>query len=180
MYSKQFKTERRKKMKQTKYENTRMRILNQLPDILKNHEPKEISLNEFIELAKISKNTFYNHYDSLEDLYTDYCSWIEEKYDSEIKKIYTKDNLSHLLTLLLEKLKDDQYFQCYIHLQKNLSKKLAEKCHHIYSIDIDSYRMLFAVAGLIRTIEIWIQEEREESPEFVANLLAQYIDKALG
>ncbi len=67
-------------MKKTaKYEKTRIRILNLLPDILKDHDPKTISLNEFITCANISKNTFYNHYDSLNDLYHDYCSWIEEK-----------------------------------------------------------------------------------------------------
>ncbi len=166
-------------MKTTKYENTRIRILNLLPDILKSHNPKELSLNEFITLANISKNTFYNHYDSLDDLYHDYCHWIEEKYDDVIKYKDTKDDLSLLLTLLLKKLKEDKYFQCYIHLQENLTKKLAEKCHHIYSVELDSYQTTFAVMGLIKTIEMWIAEEKEESPEYVAELLAEYVEKVL-
>ncbi len=168
-------------MKKTaKYENTRIRILNLLPDILKDHNPKTINLNEFITCANKSKNTFYNHYDSLNDLYHDYCSWIEEKYDAEIIKMEKKDDLPHLLTLLLQKLKDDPYFQCYIHLQENLTKKLAEKCHHIYSVELDSYQMFFTVTGLIKTIEMWIKDKREESPEYVANLLSKYVDKFLG
>ncbi len=105
---------------------------------------------------------------------------LKKKYDAEIMKMEKKDDLPHLLTLLLQKLKDDPYFQGYIHLQENLTKKLAEKCHHIYSVELDSYQMFFTVTGLIKTIKMWIKDKREESPEYVANLLSKYVDKFLG
>ena len=49
-------------IKRKEYEQSRLKMFNALPDIILKKENHAMALNDFVRIARVSKNTFYNHY----------------------------------------------------------------------------------------------------------------------
>ncbi len=48
--------------KRKEYEQSRLKIFDALPDIILTKENHAVTLNDFVRISGVSKNTFYNHY----------------------------------------------------------------------------------------------------------------------
>gem|GEM_PF-6028900 len=98
-------------------------MFNALPEIILKKGNHAVTLNDFVRIARVSKNTFYNHYHGLFEFYEDYCSWVEEKENHLIDSLVQTKSLETIVRHGIQRVKTDKYFRCYIIL-KNLNCKL--------------------------------------------------------
>ena len=112
--------------KRKEYEQSRLKMFDALPDIILKKENHAVTLNDFVRISGVSKNTFYNHYHGLFEFYEDYCSWVEENENHVIDSLVQTKSLETIVQHGIQRVKTDKYFRCYIMLKKNLSQRILE------------------------------------------------------
>ena len=93
-------------------------MFNALPEIILKKGNHAVTLNDFVRIARVSKNTFYNHYHGLFEFYEDYCSWVEEKENHLIDSLVQTKSLETIVRHGIQRVKTDKYFRCYIIFKK--------------------------------------------------------------
>ena len=108
--------------KRKEYEQSRLKMFDALPDIILKKENHAVTLNDFVRISGVSKNTFYNHYHGFFELYEDYCSWVEENENHLIDSLVQTKSLETIVQHGIQRVKTDKYFRCYIMLEKIITK----------------------------------------------------------
>ena len=104
--------------KEKKYEQSRLKMFDALPEIILKKGNHAVTLNDFVRIARVSKNTFYNHYHGLFEFYEDYFSWVEEKENHLIDSLVQTKSLETIVEHGIQRVKTDKYFRCYIIFKK--------------------------------------------------------------
>ena len=88
-------------------------MFNALPDIILKKGNHAVTLNDFVRIAGVSKNTFYNHYHGFFDCMK-ILSWVEEKENHLIDSLVQTKSLETIVRHGIQRVKTDKYFRCYI------------------------------------------------------------------
>ncbi|NMA65188.1 MAG: TetR/AcrR family transcriptional regulator [Clostridiaceae bacterium] len=156
-----------------------------LVELLKERHISKISVTALCEVADVNRSTFYTHYTDQFDLLrqvedeviTNLKSFLDKYVDDRmpiteqnLKGIleYAKNN-ADLFTVLLGEHGDHAFHNDLMELVKLIPFQ--------YSAEesIKEYLLTFAINGCISVLYKWIVEEREETPEEMANLVLKVI-----
>ena len=74
------------------FERKKKKIFDFITDFLQTHSEEELSISSLCKETKISRNTFYNHYSSLDELFNDYLTFCEKDLLEKLKR--ANDSLS--------------------------------------------------------------------------------------
>ncbi|MCG8697991.1 MAG: TetR/AcrR family transcriptional regulator [Bacteroidales bacterium] len=168
------KSDRRVKM-------TKLLLEKSLLDIVEKKTFATISISEICKEADVSRNTFYNHYNTTYDL----LSEIEDRYYNEmIENIYSAEGGKNQLAALCTCMKDNARISRLVFLDDNskLFKKLIEYTKTIFmdqfTIKITTKNKqffekshLFWVQGLTALFNDWIANDFKESVEEFSEML---------
>lgn len=168
---------------------TKALLKDALVELLKDHHISKISVTALCEVADVNRSTFYAHYTDQFDLLrqveneviTNLKSFLEQYVDDRmpiternLKGIleYAKAN-SDLFTVLLGDNGDHAFQNDLIELVKLVPFQ------YNAGESIKEYLLTFALNGCISVLYKWLVEEREETPEEMANLVLKVIYNGL-
>ncbi|WP_062047713.1 TetR/AcrR family transcriptional regulator [Bacillus sp. JCM 19034] len=173
---------------------TRKVLKNSLIELLQNKPINAISVKEICQLADINRSTFYAHYTDLYDL----LQQIEEEIIQDIDNTLStftyddKDNSLKVTIKLLEYIAANKD-SCQTLFSENGSttfqKKvilLAQDCtigqwfsYNKIAPHIAEYISLFLVNGSICTIQQWLKNGMDQTPEEMAKLICDFSERGL-
>jgi AcrR family transcriptional regulator len=151
------------------------------------HEPIEkITVYQLCSEAEINRTTFYKYYGSPSDLMND----IQSDFINELEKsLLEKDrpvSLQMILTYidthresckaLLRSAFDNGFFEKIISLSL-ITQKLDEQTSPKYSGYKKEYVKEFVIYGTYSIISKWLRSEKAESPEKIAKLIFEIMEK---
>ena len=162
---------------------TRDKISKVFITLLQAKEINEISVTDICKHAKINRSTFYVNYLDIYDL----ADKIGQELEQEVSFLYqdekkSKNNSNDFLKLF-KHIKDNQiFYKTYfkLNMDKNFivreyDYKLSKKLYNDKYID---YHMEFFKAGLNAIIKKWLDNNCQESPEEIENILkSEYLTK---
>lgn len=170
---------------------TKDRLKKALLDSLKEKSLKDISISELCSKASVNRNTFYSHYQSVEDL----LSEIEAQFlEVILSKIHvapdTTKSVVELLSQILSCLVDNKEM-CRLLFTDNGDKNFMRTIVMFalpsavknwtteLKIPEDKATKLyyFIIGGAMNVIEQWAKDDFVETPEELANIMNQMILK---
>lgn len=168
-------------IKRKEYEQSRLKMLNALPDILLNQKSEELVLNDFVEYVGISKNTFYNHYRGLFELYSDYCLWVENNESKLIDELLSHKELERIVFRGVERVINDKFFRCYILLKPDIEITIQRELKKINPI-LKSNQALteFVSYGTIGIIKKWLTDGNKEDKQTIIDEILSIYYRLLG
>lgn len=141
---------------------------------LKTKRPDEIGISEVTKLATVSRNSFYTHYNCINDVLDDVFSDIITQFDNIINKYSYNDFVSepyHALKEMSYIIINNSAFSKHVVFSKNsnlfvqrLIDTLTEKFYQIYlqtrgvSYTNVEYLISFLVAGCIEFLYKWFKD----------------------
>lgn len=150
---------------------TRSKIKQAFMVLLKNKSMSEISIKEITKLAGVNRNSFYTHYDNLNDVINDMQATVFEKFDDIANKYNYNEFISDpypLMHELTSALISNQAFSEYVLFSKNsaefvrsLVNNLTDKIYMIYIKERGDtnpcmpYMISFLVSGTIEYYFRW-------------------------
>ena len=154
------------------------------------HESKDesITVKKLCEKAGISRTTFYNHYDYIDDIAED----ISDEYIDRLKNLIIQYDLDarRILNRVLTEIKnsDDLQLELAVHKSALIDRKISimvdqllnERFRVIFGVEDEKlFRMasLYIAAGINAVIGLWIESGFETSVEDVENLLMTLISR---
>ena len=152
------------------------------------HDSKNgmITVTSLCEKAGISRTTFYNHYDYIEDI----AEEISDEYIDRLKNLIIQYDLDarRILNKVLTEIKntDDLQLELAAHKSALIDRKISimvdqllnERFRVIFGVEDDKlFRMasIYIAAGINAVIGLWIDTGFESSVEDVENLLMTLI-----
>lgn len=169
---------------------TKKIIMESLISLMKEEDFENITIKEICNKAKISRSTFYSHY---EDIYALLANYEKELYQSfELDKLYEKDvntefvQKNMMLNILKKVEENKDFYRVYFknsgsgYMEKaieRLSKNLVDLWlkQEIFEDRTDAeYFFTFYKAGYIAIIKEWLEkpkEKRESAEEMTDTLL---------
>lgn len=180
---------------------TKTRLSNALLDLAKTKPIKEIKISELCSLAKVSRATFYNNFQSVEEVFIYYVSTFEKpleellskemnKVDSKDRKILSKMWMSFLFPLVeeLEKKRDDfieilsnqsiasDFYIAFLKLLTGVLTKMIHLFHMHYDLEIPDDIAIPYLAGGLCDLLIHLVKQKdnytlEEKQYFVYHLV---------
>lgn len=165
---------------------TKKLLQDALMKLLSTHNIHEISICELCETADLNRSTFYKYYNSPYDLFEQMKQEVLEQTTQiflENNSLSYKEKLTKLLTYSLE---HEQFSKLIFNttLDPELPKQLflhAVKEPVLKNITGTSqseilYKQEFYFYGTYQVIKRWINNERRESPQQIAELITQFAD----
>lgn len=169
---------------------TKKMLKSSLTELLKTKSIYKVSIRELCEKAEINRSTFYKYYGSQFDLLTemegDVISLIMESVAEDTDKnthslsemcCYLEDNIE-LARLLINNNVDPQFPEKVFALpqvQQMIDRVLGDK----YTRAEHEYLSSFLTYGSYQIIRAWINKEKRESPEEIADLILNRIIKTI-
>jgi len=165
-------------------------ILQALLEIMKIKDFHEITIKEINEKADISRQTFYRHFKSKEQVIVEYIESLYNDLDRELKvskiqsiyefaQVYYTFWLKHsdfLLTIL--KSKGEVFLSNnYYMFMKNQLDFIRDQYHFKKEMEID-YAKNFIIGGLIGMKKQWVQNDFDSTPEQLAIIIHHMIHPA--
>lgn len=169
---------------------TRAILRESLLTLLKEKPITKITPTELCRTADINRNTFYSHFDSVDDL----LESIEHELFENIHRSFGGDNIESLMKEVCQAIYNDRDL-CRVLLSKNGNKSflrdLIASAHDMAlsewrtrGIRADDEEMeqlyIFAVNGSVAVIQNWIQGEDIKKPGEIASFIMTVIYSGLG
>lgn len=163
-----------------RYLETEKRITDAFTELLNIKDADEISVSDICKKSRISRPTFYAHYEDINDLFYK----VEAEKSKKIKEllIVSEDSLSDKFTRYFEYLRENRlFYNAYFSMDSNSSLvtelmdsyKKRLPCRQAHSSDAH-YHMLFFKAGIREIAAEWLKNGCLESPRYMAGLLSSY------
>ncbi len=162
---------------------TRDKISKVFITLLQTKEINEISVTDICKHAKINRSTFYVNYLDIYDL----ADKIGQELEQDVLSLYqeerdTNHNSNDFLKLF-KHIKDNQiFYKTYFKLKMDQNLITQEYDYHLskklYDDKYIDYHMEFFKAGLNAIIKKWLDNNCQESPEEIENILkSEYLTK---
>lgn len=185
---------------------TKIKLSNALIDLMKQKPMKEIKISELCEKAEISRATFYNNFDSIEEVFTYFILRFEQPFEDNLNKeiqsidINDTSSLSRIwksyvfpLVEELEKRRDDfnlviskqtisgDFYLSLLDLMKNVMSRLLKIYKQKFIVkDPDDLCVSYASGGLtsllIKLLSSGDQYTLEEKQYFVYHFAFELSD----
>ncbi len=178
------------KAKQTK--DTKDRLFQALISLMENKSYEEIKIKDILDLAGVSRRTFYRHFANKNELLNYYFEQIINRYLIERKYFAETDNFEDMLAEsmnfwykereTLHILIKHQHFDLFFHQFNQRAKEVYMSITlpwFAYSgkIDKKNYAMSFIVGGYYNTLRNWLMQENPEEPKKIAGDIKRMIIK---
>lgn len=165
---------------------TKTMLKNSLIEILKTKSIYKVSIRELCEKSEINRSTFYKYYGSQFDLLTEMESDVLTLVMESLSDQSGHDTRS--LSEMCHYLEDNIEF-CRLLINNNIDPQFPEKVfslpqvqrmiNHVlgdkYSNANYEYISNFLMYGAYQIIRLWINKEKRESPEEIADLILKQI-----
>lgn len=164
---------------------TRLWLRDALLSLMKEGSFDRIKINEITTRADVSRLTFYNHFNSKEEILTEYIETILEEYFFEMKT-GDSDHSDSMYQLVLVFERYEWFFNLLIRdsLTDLLKDRFAENYDRIYKsisgVQIDTskdgyiYYARFFASSLTEIIVQWLSNGRQEPAQDIANLIIRF------
>lgn len=171
---------KRKKASQNKIETTFLQLI-------QTKEIEDISVSDICKISKLNRSTFYSNYIDIYDL----VEKVKERMANEFASMYVNDSASSPYSE-----KSDNYLKMFQHIKENqifyktyfklesstfvspapkFDVELAQKFYNNKHID---YHIEFFRAGLNAVIKKWLNNNCQETPEEIAEIIvSEYKNK---
>ena len=175
-------------------EATKNKIKQTLIDMLHTQEINKITVQALCEKAAINRSTFYNHYESplavLSNIEYEFVAKFEIYMAGNICLDYNKENLTNMIGRILEFIQANHNI-CFLLKTPNLhpffrrnifreifkSSLMKHPVFEKYTGDTLPYAQSFILYGCGHTIDLWINEGCNDSPQAIAGMLADFITR---
>lgn len=161
---------------------TKKLLKNALVEILQNESLYHISIRELCEKSGINRSTFYKYYGSQfdllsemeQDLLHDIEMWLIED-DMQNPKVlsnllrYIENNLEFVRLLFNSNV--DPEFAGRLFSTPQIQQMLKQMIGADLSPDEYEYASSFLIYGAYQMVRIWMNKEKRESPEWMANFI---------
>lgn len=165
---------------------TKTMLKSSLIEILKTKSIYKVSIRELCERSEINRSTFYKYYGSQFDLLTEMESDVLTLVMESLSDQSGQDTRS--LSEMCHYLEDNIEF-CRLLINNNIDPQFPEKVfslpqvqqmiNHVLGDKYNSteyeYVSSFLMYGAYQIIRIWINKEKRESPEEIADLILKQI-----
>lgn len=173
-----------------KYENVRLRLLSFAYDYLKTNEKEDLDISEACSFTKISRTTFYNHYQNTQDLFDDLLMFIKAKFVNNLKimsddKLPKDDSIKLVLKRNISFYKQNSDF--FIVVFKLIPFDSYAYWDFFYEQLLDlgmfgnteegnqRYYMRFFVGGFFSLLYKWYQDGFEETEDDIYNFILEMV-----
>ncbi len=173
-----------------KYENVRLKLIGFAYDYLKTNEKEDLDISEVCSSTKISRTTFYNHYQNTQDLFDDLLIFIKEKFVNNLK-VMSNNELSKddLINFILKRNISfyKQNFDFFIVVFKLIPFDSYAYWDFFYEQLLDlgmfsnmkegnqRYYMRFFVGGFFSLLYKWCQDGFKETEDDIYNLILEMV-----
>ncbi|GAB6109920.1 TetR/AcrR family transcriptional regulator [Fusibacter bizertensis] len=164
-------------------------IVNSLIELMKRYRFQEITIKQIVEEADVSRQTFYRHFSSKEEIVEEYsyllCQQLTDAiYSLSDKTLYTIaltyfkfwNEQKELLYLLKKSDSDFMLFESY----KRIISKSLDILHEVISTVIAPeqrhYVNAFLIGGFYNVKLSWMEHAFKETPEEMAMLIVKMIN----
>lgn len=152
---------------------------------------KDITVKDIAELADVNRKTFYNHYNDITELIDEIENEVVKSFDEAMEGInihatlQDSELLCQRLLLIIEKCSDMCEHIMKIEYDGKLVNKLSAALENSIrkssgdqiTLDDDTvhFLMMFAVAGMLQTYQVWFNSDRSETIESVTRRLSEAV-----
>lgn len=176
---------------QKKYENVKERLLHFAYEYLKTHEKEELRVSTICSSLKISRTTFYSHYQNTQELFEDLIVFLKKK-NGEMIMFVEREGLSQnqLIKELFQKMissykKNYDFFNVLFKLIPFDSYGYWDYLYDaLLQLDLFStmceskrrYFMRFITGGFLSILFKWKQDEFQKPEEEIYSLIIEMIE----
>ena len=175
----------------TKYENVRKRLLHFAYEYLKTNEKEELKISTICSSLKISRTTFYAHYQNTQELFEDLIMFLKKKNEENIAFVI-KENLSRneLIKALIKKTISS--YKCNYDFFSVLFKIIPFDSYEHWDFLYDEflklnlfsnmdeskqrYFMRFFTGGFFSVLFKWKQDEFSKTEDEIYSLIMEMIE----
>ena len=156
-------------------------IIKALLELMDQKEYKDITITDVTNLAKVSRVTFYRHFDTIEDILIRYFEITSERYQEQSKLQFAngeRNNEVAVLSLFL-------FFKSNLNATKSLMKAglegellkfLNNEFENKLPVKLDKYLAYFVSGALYNVLIHWSQNDCKDSIESVSKPFIQLQD----
>lgn len=171
-----------------RYKMSSEKIENAFLKLLENKQYDDITINQICKTANINRSTFYLHYHDINDLIIK----IENKFAKNIANIFSyglKQNTAAMVDMFKFIKENKIFYKAFLNIPYNTLAETNTKIEILQNIGtnikIDKtdkfglfYRANFFGAGIKEICKLWLERNCIETPEYMANLIAQeYVNR---
>lgn len=172
-----------------RYKTNSNKIIDAFLNLLETVDYDSINVSQICKFANINRATFYAHYNDINDLIIK----IESQFSNGITSFFDKDFLfnDHSFVDMFQFIKEHKtFYKAYLKItyttnsEKEATKRMLERIRPNmnkfgFTNEKDlCYHMAFFGAGIKAICQIWLNNNCEESPEYMANILTtEYVNK---
>ncbi len=155
---------------------SREKIESVFTELLQTKEISQISVSEICKESGLNRSTFYANYIDIYDL----ADKIRARLEGEVSALYYNDLANHSgndYLQLFRHIRDHQplyrmYFKLGYDTAHTINLDLLDQDHRIFPESVMSYHVEFHKAGLNAIIKKWLSCDCQESPEIMAQIIA--------
>lgn len=159
-------------------------ILNAFVELLNQYSYEEITVKQIVLQADVSRQTYYRHFKDKEDILGYYAKLLSEELSKQLLELKVKsfyevvvcyfsfcNKKSNVLTLFKSSKLEFFYNKMMLDTIDSISACFT-KC------DKREFELLksFLIGGLFQMMLTWIETEKKETPEELAQLICRYIN----
>ena len=185
----------REKRMDRRQQKTEKLILDSFTQLLMKKNFAHITVKEIIDTANIGRSTFYNHYETKEQLLQSLCVHLfEHVFQKYTKEADQKTNALQITTHILYHLKDDQNVLAHLLVSESSDLMIYYFKKYILSFTDESffdaylqqnnevpkdYLQNHVVTSFIGMVQWWILKGMKESPETMAQYFVYTMSHSL-
>ena len=159
-------------------DRTKLQLRDAMIQLLGEKSFDQISTTELVKLAKVSRSSFYTHYQDKYDMIEAY----QRRLFETIQYVFEKNNGNIHATMLetFEFLKGNQIYAAL--LSENGIKELIQSSFFPQSKHLklgklgEIYATTYYANAIFGTTQSWIRRKQKETPTQIANLLVELIN----
>lgn len=173
--------------------NTKRKLREGLIDLLKKKPASEIRVKELCEKVDINRGTFYYHYTDIFDMINSIENEFFEDFNEILKNMdaskRSKEAAFNTLELVFEFFHNNAELSATLigtngnmSFLQQLKNLVDDKCSAVWNeagshLEESEYELFnsFIINGYIGLLETWLQTGRKQTPEYMANFVAQMI-----
>lgn len=173
----------------TRYKINNNKIKETFLNLLSTNKYDNINVSLICKTANINRATFYAHYNDINDLIIK----IEKEFSNSMVNIFEKGlkyNNQAFVDMFTFMKENKTFYKAFLNItyttsaEKDTNKKMLENLkphtkNFGYKNELDlSYHMAFFGAGIKAISKIWLENDCNESVEYMANILTtEYVNK---
>lgn len=167
---------------ESRFDNMKIKMFNTAIKLLLNHQKEELQINHFCLESGISRTTFYYHYESFEELFSDMKTYYN---DNLMKLSYDaiasgKDKKTRLKNQLLFFKNNADYYTILpkiatktelSHFHEDLKGQIQKNIRIDHTINNTEYISQFYTAGFFGILNEWIKTGFKENPDEIIDII---------